>query len=173
MGIGIGNKPKQFNSKGWVTRPNRACDMPFKTTGQEAYKDALRRISSRTGTPLPSLLASFIVLHEITAVVPFFSAFYTFRYFRAGEIALNKIEELSQNAHSTRLLDRAVVQANDWMKDGEAWVCRVGSRYGVWGIEKRDPSGSRGEEFSRIGGAAADAMLAYVVTKVSVLSIES
>lgn len=141
--------------------------LPLRT--KDAYKDALRRISSRTGSPLPSLLASFIMLHEITAVVPFFGAFYAFRYFRAGEVALNKIEMFSQNANSKQLLDRATFQVNDWMKDGEAWVHRVGSRYGVWGMEKRGPTDPRGRDVPRIGGAAADAILAYVATKVSVL----
>ncbi|KIO27779.1 hypothetical protein M407DRAFT_232170, partial [Tulasnella calospora MUT 4182] len=39
-------------------------------------QDAFNKISPRTRTPLPSLVLSFAVLHEITPIFPLFGFFF-------------------------------------------------------------------------------------------------
>ncbi|KAF8331850.1 uncharacterized protein EI90DRAFT_3055628 [Cantharellus anzutake] len=133
--------------------------LALKTT---TSREALRRISSRTGTPISSLLASFIVLHEITAIVPFVGAFYTFRQFSVGEVALDKIVQLSQRANPERSWGHTV---HGWIKDGEELVGRVGARYGIWAPESSASLHPREDGGPIIRGVAADAVLAYVATK--------
>ncbi|KAF7351145.1 hypothetical protein MSAN_01677000 [Mycena sanguinolenta] len=49
------------------------------------YRDALAAVSARTGTPLSSLVLSFGILHELTAIVPLVGIFYTARTLGVGE----------------------------------------------------------------------------------------
>ncbi|PAV15936.1 protein related to Beta3 (Ruby) [Pyrrhoderma noxium] len=49
------------------------------------YRTTLNAISARTGTALPSLMTSFVVLHEVTAVVPLVGVFFACRSFGVGE----------------------------------------------------------------------------------------
>src|SRR6267154_3343282 len=55
------------------------------------YRHALSAISGRTGVPLPSLIFSFAVLHELSAIVPIVGIFYTARSLGAGERVVNAI----------------------------------------------------------------------------------
>jgi len=65
--------------------------------------------------------------------------------------------------------DGARSKALEWTDEREKWVSRIGSRYGIWGFEKRS---RKNEDWALIAAApinlagdVANAVLAYGVTK--------
>ncbi|KAG8681516.1 hypothetical protein FRC08_015581 [Ceratobasidium sp. 394] len=121
----------------------------FTTPRTKPYISALQRLSARTGTPFPSLLVSFAILHELTAVVPLVGVFFGARAVGAGESVVRAVDGWG------------VQMVRGWMDEGEAWAGRVGRRYGVFGFEKGgSDQGERG-----VAGDVANAVLAYGVVK--------
>ncbi|KAI0644906.1 hypothetical protein C8Q79DRAFT_1001538 [Trametes meyenii] len=151
------------------------------------YKEALAAISQRTRTPLPSLVFSFAVLHELTAILPVVGLFYGARALGVGEGIVRAVAppqgetesnpEGAPSALFMRLRDTwAGARFKDWMVEGKVRVERVGRRYGWFGFEK----GSRTDGTSleartaqaesalvsgRIAGDVANAVVAYALTK--------
>ncbi|OCH93461.1 hypothetical protein OBBRIDRAFT_811075 [Obba rivulosa] len=114
------------------------------------YKDALAALSQRTRTPLPSLVISFAILHELTALVPLAGFFLGARALGIGDrIASALVSATAEpqnpvdNAQNTSLRSAPAggtwlsARLRDWVQEGEAWAERVGRRYGVFGFEKR------------------------------------
>jgi Hypothetical protein FLILHELTA len=136
------------------------------------YKTALKAISARTGTPLPSLLFSFGVLHEITALVPLVGVFYGARSLGIGEVVINTIVQDNPALSGVREGDWFRRTLCRWVEEGDKWACRVGQRYGVFGFEKRTSESVHGAAErlplpDRIVGDVANAIVAYGVTKVN------
>ena len=111
------------------------------------YSGALQALSRRTGTPLPSLVLSFGILHEITAVAPLFIVFYGARTFGVGDKLVAAISnDLDKHGHPERGVSPPPTDAMQWgrrkvagwMEEGEVWAARVGTRYGVFGYEQRE-----------------------------------
>lgn len=134
------------------------------------YKAALEAVSTRTKTPLPSLIASFAILHEVTAVVPLISVFFLAKSFGVGEQAVTFVrKEISEDREHRWLREKG----SQWIDEGERWAAKVGKRYGIFGFPKI-PKASDVEEASHSGavvsrqlvGDIANAVLAYGVTKV-------
>lgn len=127
------------------------------------YRNALAAISTRTGSPLPSLIVSFAVLHELTAIVPLVGIFYTARGLHVGEHVVNQF---------TRDADQSTGwvagQLSQWVDEGEKWARRVGRRYGLFGFEKGMPAdhGDSHHLSGQLAGDVANAVLAYGATKV-------
>lgn len=127
------------------------------------YRATLEAISQRTNTSLPSLVLSFGILHEVTAIAPLFGVFYTVRYFGLGE---QVVETLSTSESTSWVSEKA----RTYMTEGERRVERVGRRYGIFGYEKRDPEAPKESAESGppsgLAGNIANMALAYAVTKV-------
>ncbi|CUA70571.1 hypothetical protein RSOLAG22IIIB_08986 [Rhizoctonia solani] len=104
------------------------------------YIQALQRLSARTGAPISSLVVSFGILHEVTALVPLVGVFFGARAVGAGDRAIELVP-------------------SEWVKEGEEWAGRVGRRYGLFGFEKSD------RETKALAGDVANAVLAYTVVK--------
>jgi hypothetical protein len=64
---------------------------------RQAYKNALSSLAARTGTPLPSLIVSFAILHEITAIVPLAGLFFGAKYLGVGE---RLVEHIRTETHA-------------------------------------------------------------------------
>ncbi|KAF8161317.1 hypothetical protein B0H34DRAFT_653254 [Crassisporium funariophilum] len=145
-----------------------------------AYRKTLAAISARTKTPLPSLILSFGILHELTAVVPLVGVFYGARALGVGERVVSAIIEDEQNSNSQAGgsaleyekdgFSWARRKMKSWVEEGDRWSIRIGRRYGVFGYEKRPPgtvddveemAGASGH----IAGDVANAVFAYGVTK--------
>ena len=144
-----------------------------------AYSQVLTAIAARTGTPLPSLILSFGILHEITAVVPLVGIFYGSRALGIGERVVSAIiEDKRQNStnneistHDESRLSWGKQKLKSWVEEGDRWAIRVGRRYGIFGYEKRMPGTVDDiEEMAgvsgHIAGDVANAILAYGATKV-------
>ncbi|KAF8633387.1 hypothetical protein AX17_004558 [Amanita inopinata Kibby_2008] len=136
-----------------------------------SYKDTLRLISARTGATLPSLILSFGILHEITAVVPLVGVFYGARSLGIGERVIETIingDDSSDSSHHT-YISCAKTTMRVWVEEGDKWAARVGRRYGVFGYEKRQPGDTDGSQMvpvaGHISGDIANAILAYGATK--------
>ncbi|KAJ7818160.1 hypothetical protein B0H14DRAFT_3474004 [Mycena olivaceomarginata] len=123
----------------------------------DRYRDALAAVSARTGAPLSSLVLSFAVLHELTAVVPLVGIFYAARSLGVGErvVATLPTEKDNWVAH----------KCSTWVDDGQKWAARVGRRYGVFGFEKGGPENQIPVNSDRIVGDVANAVVAYAATK--------
>ncbi|KAG1854033.1 hypothetical protein C8R48DRAFT_776813 [Suillus tomentosus] len=129
------------------------------------YRNALTAVSGRTGTPLPSLIISFAILHELTAIVPIVGIFYTARSLNAGERVVNAVALKrdgsidGQHWVTTRL--------RSWVDEGEQWAGRVGRRYGIFGFEKgKVVDQTQTSELSgKLAGDVANAVLAYGAVK--------
>jgi len=119
------------------------------------YKDALAALSQRTRTPLPSLVVSFAVLHELTALLPLAGFFFGARALGVGDSIARTLvssapdpQDPAGHARTTSLLGAPAddnwmsARLRDWVQEGEAWAERVGRRYGVFGFEKREKGAS-------------------------------
>lgn len=148
-----------------------------------AYKRSLAAISARTGTPLPSLVLSFGILHELTAIVPIVGIFYGARTLGIGERVVSAIIEDQKKVSSSSSdsgapesrseLGWAKQKMKTWVEDGDRWAIRIGRRYGMFGFEKRAPGEvddieKMASEASGhvIAGDVANAVFAYGMTKV-------
>lgn len=140
---------------------------------RQAYKNALSSLAARTGTPLPSLIVSFAVLHEITAIVPLAGLFFGAKYLGVGE---RLVEHIRAEAHTDAvgtdqpLTTKLAQKVGTWIDEGEVWAERVGRRYGFFGYPKT-PKGvkfepSEGERGPGVAGDVANAVFAYTATKV-------
>jgi hypothetical protein len=149
-----------------------------------AYRNALKAISARTGTPLPSLLVSFGILHELTAAVPLIGVFYGARSLGIGEgIIAIVVQDGAGSVHNSHVSDPHPIPAQwvrekckAWVDEGEHWAGRIGRRYGIFGLEKRisgaesdtaiDLKAKSVHTSGQIAGDVANAIVAYGVTKV-------
>ncbi|KAI0667089.1 hypothetical protein C8Q78DRAFT_983028 [Trametes maxima] len=160
---------------------------PPKPSRFAPYKEALASISQRTRTPLPSLIFSFAVLHELTAILPVVGLFYGARALGVGEGIVRAVAppqgatesspEGGPSALFTRLRDTWVGERfREWMVEGEVRAERVGRRYGWFGFEKGSKADGTSLEArtaqaesalvsGRVAGDVANAVVAYALTK--------
>ena len=145
------------------------------TRSRQRYKNALGSLAARTGTPLPSLIISFAVLHEITAIIPLAGIFFGAKYLGVGErlVEFARVETHTDATPSTQPSTTEWVQrkVGTWIDEGEVWAERVGRRYGFFGYPKT-PKGVKfestgGERGPGVAGDVANAVFAYTATKVS------
>ncbi|KAF8911514.1 hypothetical protein CPB84DRAFT_1671646 [Gymnopilus junonius] len=145
-----------------------------------AYRQTLAAISRRTGAPLPSLILSFGMLHELTAIVPLVGFFYGAKALGIGERVVSSftaIEDRPSAATAAPSSEAPTLsiwvkqKVKPWVEEGDRWAVRVGRRYGVFGYEKRRPGEADDiEEMVRaqsghIAGDVANMVFAYGVTK--------
>ncbi|KAL4071289.1 hypothetical protein V8B97DRAFT_2023863 [Scleroderma yunnanense] len=133
------------------------------------YQNALKSLSARTGTPLPSLLFSFVVLHEFTAIVPLVGVFFASRQLGFGERVIGQLTRSDAlRDHPDAWFDNNLSQ---WIDEGERWAERVGRRYGIFGFTKGQPldfpsdEAQPGQISTKIAGDLANAVLAYGTVK--------
>ena len=149
------------------------------------YLPRLSALSTRTGVPLPNLALSFLILHELTALIPLVALFFVFQALGAGagivawvtglrtvpagrEGNTTKGGEINEGRWDWRNI------VGGWYDEGEKRVGKVGRSYGVLGYEKdqRSADGGDGKEVaaqtgSSAAGKVADAIASYVAVKVS------
>lgn len=137
----------------------------------------------------PSLIASFLILHELTAIVPLFAGFWTLKALGVGTglvaWAVAEGEEEADDGGEQRWM-RA--KFRKWVADGEEQAQKIGRRYGAFGIEKE--SKEQREERKQlekdgavevqhpvtgysIGGDVANLVAAYIAVKVCPASMQS
>ena len=130
------------------------------------YRAALTAISTRTGTALPSLVTSFAILHEVTAIIPFAGIFFGAHALGLGERVIASVAARNVEVGEHNWMQRKFL---GWMDEGEHWAIHVGRRYGIWGFEKGQRLSADEERAiaRNIAGDLANAVVAYGATKVS------
>ena len=129
-----------------------------------------------------SLIASFLILHELTAIVPLGLGFWGLKSLGVGERA---VDWALTNNDVDGESGWVQVEVRKWIGEGEAQAERVGRRYGALGYEKetrkerdqRKAAQAEGElvkapKAYHATGDVANLAAAYVAVKVS-RSIES
>lgn len=98
----------------------------------------MHAVSARTGVPIPTLGVSFLILHEITAVLPVVLLFWVFQALGAGASLVAWLaDETEQSTEAPRGSWDWRAIAHGWIIEGEKKVEGVGRRYGILGYEKR------------------------------------
>ena len=123
---------------------------PRQLAGQMRYFTTTRRTSKPFLQPyitqlksnypsadVPSLVASFILLHELTAIVPLFAGFWACRVLGLGAglvtwAATSQQDEPSSSNNPSWAKDKL----RAWVQRGELKAQRIGMRYGVFGYDK-------------------------------------
>jgi len=130
----------------------------------------LGAIASRTGVPLPSLALSFLVLHELTALVPLIAFFFIFQALGAGAGIVAWVASLSNGRKDEEGWRDWRGLVGRWYEEGQKRVERVGRRYLILGYDKASKMEEGGKMLEMRSATAAekvaDAIAAYVVVKV-------
>ncbi|PCH35733.1 hypothetical protein WOLCODRAFT_80854 [Wolfiporia cocos MD-104 SS10] len=164
----------------YSTVPPGQSSTPQPSSRFAPYRQALAAISERTRTPLPSLVLSFAILHELTALVPLGGFFFAARAFGIGDRLVSTFPDSGASDTVPSPEDGWMVQkSREWRVEGMSWADRVGRRYGIFGLEKKpkDAAGEQAEgaaaspalrEYEghrKIAGDIANAVVAYWLTK--------
>ncbi|GAA5903741.1 uncharacterized protein JCM6883_005099 [Sporobolomyces salmoneus] len=135
----------------------------------------------------PSLIISFLILHELTAIVPLGLLFGTFHYLGlgAGIVGWTLAESESTSTTPSQQAaeegnwsaEGARMKVREWIREGEEKAERIGRRYGWFGWEKeskeqreeRKSQPSTAKELSmeslKVSGDVANVAAAYLVVK--------
>lgn len=138
------------------------------------YRDALRKVSLRTGQPFPSLALSFAILHELTAIVPFVGIFFTSRALGIGERVAGMLQEHDPQSGDVRHGAIEGYIRDKWREGGE-FGATLGSRYGWFGFEKgKKPITEEQKALMRktMASDLANVMFTYVSVKVCRKSLD-
>lgn len=127
-----------------------------------------------------SLIASFLILHELTAIIPLFGFFSIFKTFGVGVGLAGWAVAEAETDTSEPSWARGKVRG--WVQEGEEQAEKIGRRYGVFGFEKESKE-ERVERRERekvgedsvqrdykVTGDVANLVAAYIATKVSSLT---
>jgi hypothetical protein len=120
-----------------------APDTPPVTTSPlvQRYAPRLHAIALRTGVPLPSLAIAFLILHELTAIIPLVILFFVFQSIGAGAAFVAYLSGIAHKDPESRESGdsawdwRGVL--GGWVNEGQKRVERVGRRYGILGYRKK------------------------------------
>ena len=158
------------------TNTMMSTNTPTPRSRFSVYTDALKTISKRTGTPLSSLILSFGIVHELTALVPLVGIFYASRALGVGEAVVNNISPYTAAVpvgKGSWVVRWGKEKVKEWVEEGDQWAKRVGKRYNMFGYEKEvvDAQNSASEHGHRITGDIANAVVAYGITKVGIVTM--
>jgi hypothetical protein len=120
----------------------------------------------------PSLIASFLILHELTAIVPLGIGFFALKRLGVGESLVKWTIEGTQQTEPTW----AAGMVRKWVKEGGEQAERIGRRYGTFGFEKETKEAKderkripivQSISLSNTGGDVANLVASYLLVKVS------
>lgn len=139
----------------------------------EGYRDTLRKVSLRTGQPFPSLVLSFAILHELTAIVPFVGIFFASRALGIGERVAGMLREHDPQPGDAHYGTIEGYIRDKWKEGGE-FGARLGSRYGWFGFEKGKKPTEEEKALMRktMESDMANVMFTYVSVKVCPNSLD-
>ncbi|KAH8828366.1 hypothetical protein DL96DRAFT_1172700 [Flagelloscypha sp. PMI_526] len=112
----------------------------------------------------PALVTSFVVLHELTALVPLVGIFALSRSLGLGDTIVHSL--LNAQSSTFPQLHRSLVSVVD---EGKVRAARIGSHYGIFGFQKGQPSSQMPDY---IAGDVANAVVAYAAVKVCRARVE-
>ncbi|GAA5880723.1 hypothetical protein JCM1840_007416 [Sporobolomyces johnsonii] len=127
-----------------LVRPRVALLRPH--TRPSSYLSALR--ARYPSADPPSLVVSFLILHELTAIVPLVALFSACHALGLGAAILayslggdeREIDKGTRDRdEGTWTTERARLTIREWVSEGEHKAENVGRRYGLFGWDKESP----------------------------------
>ena len=159
---GSGHQSRQYST-------STAPPPPPPETRRSVWERSVARVraaAARSGTDPSSMVLSFALLHELSAILPLFVVFWILSSLGAGSAVLAWL--LPPSSEETSSVQAKVRQ---WVDEGAARAERYGRRKGWFGFEKgSEATGewSTGQEAGAVlAGSFADAVAAYAIVKVS------
>ncbi|PWN89692.1 seryl-tRNA synthetase [Acaromyces ingoldii] len=136
--------------------------------------DAVRALAQRQGTDAPTMVLAFLILHELTAILPLFVLFWLFATFGLGGAVVAWFLDASHGQVQPTESPAGSVAAwrrwcGEWLSEGAARVERYGRRKGYFGFAA--PGASDDDEAAALktgtvlAGSFANAVAAYAVVK--------
>ncbi|KAE8214289.1 hypothetical protein CF327_g2292 [Tilletia walkeri] len=112
---------------------------PPKQNRLQASVAQIRSLAQQHGSDPASLVASFLVLHELTALIPLLLLFWLFELLGAGQFLLSWLGTNEGGDHGEGEGGfKAVV--GGWVNEGIRRAEKVGRRYGLFGMDKTSAS---------------------------------
>lgn len=108
-----------------------------------------------------SLIASFLVLHEITAVLPLFALFATLRHLEAGDAVFHNTKNALEGTWAEKWIAEAESKASRMLKNGYLASNPQDRQHPAESNQK-----NRIQSSDKLGGALADAAASYILIKV-------
>lgn len=130
--------PTSFLRRLYNTSSTSSSSSPKLNQKQSQISSYLSSLRSKyPQADAPSLIASFLILHELTAIIPLFLGFWGLKSLGVGE-------ELSNWVRKTELsgIDEGgekgwgKEKVGEWIVEGEKQASMIGRRYGTFGFEK-------------------------------------
>ena len=135
------------------------------TNPRQGALQRVRQMAAKSGTDPASMVVSFAVLHELTAIVPLVLLFYLLGLLGAGEQVMEWLLQLSGSEESG---------SGAWLRgkinEGMQRAEKFGRRNGYFGFEAGSEVGAEAGLGARAGASAlagsfANAVAAYAITK--------
>lgn len=143
--------------------------------------DAVRALAQRQGTDAPTMVLAFLVLHELTAILPLFVLFWLFATFGLGDAVAAWFLDASHGQRQPTDSPAGSVAAwrrwcGEWLSEGAARVERYGRRKGYFGFAAPgdatgvaapddDDEAAAFKTGTVLAGSFANAVAAYAVVK--------
>lgn len=155
-----------------------------------ASMERVRAAAKRSGSDPASMVVAFLVLHELTAILPLVLLFYLFWLLGAGEAVVAWLQEASSagaqqqqqhrqapsGAANSSILSTIRARVQEYLNEGMQRAERYGRHKGYFGFEKGSgPAGDHGASSSSadggptavvVAGTFANAVAAYAVVKI-------
>ncbi|SJX63745.1 related to mitochondrial seryl-tRNA synthetases [Sporisorium reilianum f. sp. reilianum] len=136
---------------------------------QSRLKRALmhvRSIARKNGTDAPTMVASFLVLHELTAIVPLVLMFYVFGALGVGTAVLHWLLGDAETEHDAQSL---ASRFRTWARTKEERFERYCRRKGYLGFEQQDAATIDAAKdlgsSNYLAGSFANMVAAYILVK--------
>ncbi|MCO5562923.1 hypothetical protein L7F22_016559 [Adiantum nelumboides] len=160
------------------TGAKRITDSDGKVKKASLFKrslDSVRQAAKRSGTDPASMVISFMVLHELTAILPLIAIFYILCALGTGASVMQWLLDASdtQSTQESGMMMGMRASLRDYIQEGMQRAERYGRKKGWFGFEK----GSQVEDVEvdgqikanpnaeAIAGTFANAVAAYAITK--------
>jgi seryl-tRNA synthetase len=130
------------------------------TTNRKSAIERVKRMAEERGTDAASMVVSFLILHELTAIIPLILIFYLLGFFGVGEQVMNWLLQVSEDDSSARQWLRGKI--NEGMQRAESY----GRKKGFFGFEAHSSGEIRATATtSMLVGTFANVVAAYAITK--------
>ncbi|KAK4696622.1 hypothetical protein P7C70_g8346, partial [Phenoliferia sp. Uapishka_3] len=155
------------------THPSSSASSSSRRSFLSGYISTLR--SRYPNADPASLIASFLILHELTAIVPLGLGFWGLKSLGVGERTVNWA--VAEGAAEQQEAGWGINEVRKWIGEGEANAEKIGRRYGVLGYEKESQqerearkataaeTGPTEAKVYRATGDVANLAVAYVAVK--------
>ncbi|PWN37673.1 seryl-tRNA synthetase [Meira miltonrushii] len=137
--------------------------------------DSVRQAAKRSGTDPASMVVSFMILHELTAILPLIAIFYILCALGTGASVMQWLLDASdkQSGQESGMMTGMRASLRDYIQEGMQRAERYGRKKGWFGFEKGsqvqdvevDAQIKASPNAEAIAGTFANAVAAYAITK--------